>query len=383
VVLQIEDRVTAIEGTPTAAVQGERTAWRGVVPEVDYQPSRPTDPSIGIGLIGCGGITAHHLTAYRRQGWNVVALCDRRMELAQARRDAFYPDAWVTSDYRALLARPEVAVVDVATYPIDRVPIIADALRAGKHVLSQKPFVLDLDVGQSLVQLARQQDRVLAVNQNARFAPHYRFIHQWIGRGELGASISTHLSVQWDHGWVKGTPFESVDDLILYDFAIHWFDLVRYFLPQPIQRVTATKARSPGQSVRPPLLAQCLIELEDAQASLVFDGSVPFGQRDQTVVCGTLGTIRSEGPSNQQQSITIEDGRGTVHQDLQGTWFPDAFAGTMGELLCSIEQRRPSVLDASDNLESLAVCFAAIQSARIGKAVAPWSVRTLPGSVDA
>ena len=53
------------------------------------------------------------------------------------------------SDYRELLKRDEIALVDVATHPTERSAIIEAALLRGKHVLSQKPFVIDLDEGES------------------------------------------------------------------------------------------------------------------------------------------------------------------------------------------------------------------------------------------
>ena len=111
-------------------------------PRLDYKPPRPRAYDPGIGLIGCGGITESHLKAYRAAGWRVQALCDVNPEKARARRDAFYPGADVLTDYRELLRRDDVQVVDIATHPRERVGIIRDALEAGRHVLSQKPFVI-------------------------------------------------------------------------------------------------------------------------------------------------------------------------------------------------------------------------------------------------
>ena len=132
--------------------------------KLPYQPRDPRHYRPAIGLIACGGITHHHLTAYRAAGYNVVALCDLVLSRAKSRRDQFYPDAQVYRDYRKLLRRDDIEVVDIATHPRERVAIIRDALRAGKHVLSQKPFVLDLDVGQRLAagrEAGRQSERPL------------------------------------------------------------------------------------------------------------------------------------------------------------------------------------------------------------------------------
>jgi hypothetical protein len=112
---------------------------------IDFRPQFPKKYRPGIGLIGCGGITAHHLEAYRDAELNVVALCDIRLDTAKKRRDEFYPNADVYGDYYQLLKREDIEVVDIATHPPERADIIQQALEADKHVLSQKPFVVDLD----------------------------------------------------------------------------------------------------------------------------------------------------------------------------------------------------------------------------------------------
>ncbi len=123
--------------------------------------------------------------------------------------------------------------------------IIADALKAGKHVLSQKPFVVDLDVGERLADLADRCGLKLAVNQNGRWAPHFSFMRQAVATGLLGDVTAVHLSVHWDHGWVKNTEFEKVKHLILFDFGIHWFDILACFMArQRAEQVYATAAQS-------------------------------------------------------------------------------------------------------------------------------------------
>ncbi len=349
------------------------------LPPLPYQPQSPISYAPKIGLIGCGGITHQHLRAYRNAGFDVAAVCDVRLERAQARAQEFFPRAAVLDDYQQLLRDEEIEVVDVATHPVERVKIIEAAIRAGKHVLSQKPFVLDLDEGERLVDLADRHDRVLAVNQNGRWSPHFSYARTAIEQGLLGEVFAAHLGCHWDHSWVAGTEFEKIKHLILYDYAIHWFDITRcFFGGQAVKRVFASTARVPGQTMMPALMAQSLIEFEQGQASLSFDAAVVHGQLDQTYVTGTAGSLLSQGPSIQSQSLTLTTAEGTHSPELLGAWFPDGFHGTMGELLCSIEQQRPCTISARDNLQSLALCFAAIASADRGQPVVPGSVRKLP-----
>jgi predicted dehydrogenase len=348
-------------------------------PALDYQPPRPRAYNPPLGLIGCGGIAAQHLAAYRHAGFSVAALCDKTRTKAEDRRDRYAPGAAVYTDYRELLRRDDIEVVDITTYPLPRVAIIEDALRAGKHVLSQKPFVLDLDVGERLAELAERQGRLLAVNQNGRWAPHFAYLRQAVAASIIGDVVSVHISINWDHSWIADTGFNDVHDLVLYDFAIHWFDIVTcLFGGRDAQRVYATTAHAAGQRARPPMLAQAVVDYAGGQASLALNATVAHGQQDRTYVAGTQGALLSVGPSLSEQTVTLFTAAGHATPALAGTWFREGFQGTMAELLCAIEEGRQPLNSARDNLRSLALTFAAVASTRDGRPRRPGEVRALP-----
>jgi predicted dehydrogenase len=347
--------------------------------DLPYRPQSPRGYSPNIGLIGCGGITHYHLRAYTAAKFQVSAVCDLDVAKAESRRQEFYPAAKVYTDYKELLADDTIEVVDISTHPPERPPIIEAALRAGKHVLSQKPFVLDLDEGERLIEVAQKMNRRLAVNQNGRWAPHFSYARQVVNAGCIGDVFGAHLSCHWDHTWVQGSEFEKVKHLILYDYAIHWFDIVRCLLKgKKVKRVFASTARAPGQQLMPDLLAQALIEFDEAQATLAFDASLPHGSQERTFLSGTTGSLYSVGSGNQEQELTVNTSAGSWTPKLVGKWFPDGFHGTMGELLCAIEEGRETTINAEDNLRSLELCFAAIHSAETGQPVIPGAIRRLP-----
>ncbi len=359
------------QGRPVAAVSA---------PELPYQPrtlrSRPT----GIALIGCGGITAHHLTAYRAAGYEVVALCDLDGGRAENRRAEYFPEAAVYTDFREVLRRDDVHVVDLATHPAERVPLIEAALLARKHILSQKPFVLDLADGARLCELAERQGVRLAVNQNGRWAPHVAYLRQAVAAGLLGELTTADLSVHWDHSWVVGTPFDEIADLVLYDFAIHWFDMLTcYFGAEEPLQVFAATAQARGQRPRPPMLAHVLVDYPTAQATLSFNAATNRGSHDRTFLVGTQATALSSGPGLQEQTVQLFTSQGVASPPLTGKWFPDGFHGAMAELLYAIEANQAPSNEAAGNLRSLALAFAAIGSAHEGRPKRPGEVRRLPG----
>ncbi|MBL8583146.1 MAG: Gfo/Idh/MocA family oxidoreductase [Rhizobiaceae bacterium] len=349
-------------------------------PRLPYQPPMPRTYRPKIALIGAGGISFAHLDAYAKAGLEVAAICSRNLARAVERRDKFFPAAEATTDYEALLRRDDIEVFDITPHPIDRVPLIEAALRARKHVLSQKPFVVDLDTGERLVALAEQTGMKLAVNQNGRWAPHFSYIREAVRAGLVGDLVSCHTGVHWDHSWIVGTPFEKIDDLIFFDFAVHWFDFLASLIGSRATSVFATRNRAARQKAAPPLLAQSLVAFDGGQASLVFDAAIHFGALDCTYVGGTSGSLASTGPNLGEQTVTLTTAEGIARPVLEGAWFNDGFAGTMGELLVAIEEGREPLNGARGNLASLAMVFAAIKSAHTGEPVVPGTVRGLTGN---
>lgn len=367
------------ENVDDYTLKSESGENRLAAPDLPYRPRDPKTWRPKIGMIACGGITYYHLTAYKKAGYDVVMLCDLIEERARKRQSEFFPDAVVTTDYRAVLENPEIEVVDIATHPRERKPLIEAALRAGKHVLSQKPFVLDLDEGERLVRLADENGVRLAVNQNGRWSPHWAYLRQAVRSGQIGELVSLHFGVHWDHSWVKGTPFEQIYDLVLYDFAIHWFDILSHILgDRKVESVYATRNRSIHQAIDAPMLAQALVQFEGGQASLVFDACLKYGSQDSTFISGTKGALKSIGDNLSTQQVSLITEQGVAVPGLEGDWFPDGFHGTMGELLCAIEEGREPINSARENLRGLGLCFAAIASATEGVSKRPGEVRRLP-----
>ena len=345
-------------------------------PVLPYRAPVPKRPH-RIGLIGCGGISGAHLEAYRDAGFDVVALADRTLEKAEKRRDEFFANASVTTDIQSMFARDDLEVLDITPHPEDRVPLVRAALEAGKHVLSQKPFVTDLAVGERLCDLAEARGLLLAVNQNGRWAPHLAYMREAVRAGLIGDVLSAHIGIHWDHTWTAGTPFENVEDLLLYDFGIHWFDFVSSLIGRA-KRVQASSSFAASQTMRIPMLAQVLVEFAGGQASLVFDAHLKHGPLDQTYIGGSQGSISSTGPNLGEQSVTLYTEAGVSKPKLEGRWFNGGFAGAMGELLCAIEENRKPLNNARDNLRSLELCFAAFAASRHGTAKRPGEVRVLP-----
>ncbi|MBO0703563.1 MAG: Gfo/Idh/MocA family oxidoreductase, partial [Candidatus Dormibacteraeota bacterium] len=261
---------------------------------------------------------------------------------------------------------------------------VRDAVRAGKHVLSQKPFVLDLDEGRELVQLADRHGVSLAVNQNGRWAPHHSFLLAAVRGGLLGTVSSADFALYWPHDVdVRESPvFSRMEDLILYDFGIHWFDLIATLFAGhgPAQTVYASVGRTADQVIPVPTSAQVLVQFRRAAATLVLRGSSHRARSGGYRVDGSAGALvhtTANELGGRDPLVTLHTDAGARPFALSGNWWENGMHGTMGELLASIESGRRPSNDARTSLPGLSLCFAAIASARAGAPVDPATVTRL------
>ncbi len=346
------------------------------VPTPDYRPQFP-ERRPGVAILGCGQIaTTAHLPAYQRYGVDVPGVWSRDEATTAQIRDRFPDVGTVYRDGAELLADPRVEIVDIATGPRGRVGWIAAAIAAGKHVLAQKPLISDpAELAELLAVIAEAERKGLkiAVNQNARWAPAWRLATLLIRDGAIGEVVGvTHLHDK-PLPPIAGTPFDDLDHMLLSDYLVHWFDITRCWLEgTTIQTVSAHDSRVPGQpdSARNPWQATAHLGCTNgATATLrvvgnaaTRTGGCPFW------VHGTEGTLRGSILLGSDR-VVLETGDATTSFALEGQWFVDGFAGTMGELMSAIDEGREPENSAAHVVASVRTTFAAVESARAGGAV--------------
>ena len=179
-----------------------------------------------------------------------------------------------TTDVDALLARPDVDVIDLAVHASQRRPLIARIAAAGKPVLSQKPFALNLEDARAMVEACARAGVPLMVNQQARWAPGHAALRRVLDAGVLGHVYSIlHVQRSWQDE--PGSWYVRMPDFNIVDHGIHWIDLSRHFTGLTPRRVSATTTMVPGQAAVSPIIYTIALQYApEAQA---------HGQRTQGV----------------------------------------------------------------------------------------------------
>jgi predicted dehydrogenase len=330
-----------------------------------YRPSFPAGPLPAVGIIGSGNIVRTiHLAAYKSYNVPVVAVYDISAENAALAAE-LVPGIRVYNSLEELLADPQVQIVDIGTFPPQRVPIMNAALDAGKHILAQKPLAPSVAEARAVVAKASKLGLKLAVNQNGRWAPAWRVATRLIQLGNIGEVVGVEHFFDINYNWIIGTRFDEVEHFALYDYAVHWFDITRCWLEnsEPKQ-VRAREWRVPHQptaSKQPWGFEASITYQNGAVAKISTHGAALSTQGHFFYIYGTKGTLR--GSVLADDFISLETNEGHFRFKLEGQWFNDGFAGVMGELMHAIKEDREPYNSARHNLLSLEFTLAAVKSA--------------------
>ena len=142
---------------------------------------------LGVGVVGAGrwaGLA--HLPGWARdERCRIVGVCDLDQERAAAAAGRFGAEI-ATQDYRELLARDDIAIIDVVTRDSDHYTINKAAIEAGKHVLSEKPVAHDYRDVRQVADLARAKGLKTKVGFTFRYSPAVRYLKDMLTRGDLG-----------------------------------------------------------------------------------------------------------------------------------------------------------------------------------------------------
>jgi len=195
---------------------------------------------VRVALIGTGGIAGAHLDAYSRvKEAEVVAVCDIVPEKAEAAAKRWNVPKWFT-DYRKVIQLPEVEAVDICTPHAVHAPVALAALKAGKHVLVEKPMTSNLKDAAKLVRAAKESGKVLFCGIKSRWAPSTQQVKRFIESGALGEIYFAEIVATRRRdipGW--GSTFiqkETAGGGVVLDLGVYLVDTLLYLLgfPKPL-----------------------------------------------------------------------------------------------------------------------------------------------------
>lgn len=336
-------------------------------------PERPRP----IVIIGTGGIVKDaHLPAYRKAGFPVWGLVNRTVERAKALADEYDIEHVFATVAEAVAAAPTDAVYDIALMP-EQYEAALEALPDGAAVLIQKPLGQTLAAGIRLRDLCVRKRLIAAVNTQLRFAPYVAEARRLIADGAIGELVDLEIRVQVATPWHLFPHVYGLERLEINMHSVHYLDLIRSFLGDP-DSVSAVTLRHPAATDVANTRSTILLRYRDRDVRVTVSTNHDhvFGQKYEESFIkweGTDGAIRAQMgllldyPRGGQDSLEIavlsDADHGWRAVPFEGSWFPDAFIGSMGALQRFVEGSVPDLPTSVDDvLHTMAVVEAAYTS---------------------
>ena len=363
----------------------QQMLYRGV----RYTAGAVEREAIGMGMLGFGAIGPDHVTAIQSvAGLTLRAISDQsaaRLEAAQR----VLPEAEVAPNLAGLLQAPGVEAVVISTPPNTHAALAEQALRAGKHVILEKPFCLRLAEADRLVALAADAGRTLTVYQNRRWDPDFLALQAAVQRGELGSIFHLEAFVGGFghpcHFWHSHAP---VSGGVIFDWGSHYLDWILQLIPGEVVRVVAIRQKLVWQDVTNDDHFELRLTFASGAEASFIHSDIAAARKPKWYVLGTEGAavghwrqgrLTSRGPTGQvieerlpvtdlpcELHILTPDGSGDSHDQLVSLPVPPPqafYRNLAGHLLAG----EPLAVTPQSARRNIAVMEAGTRSAELGK----------------
>ena len=316
---------------------------------------RVLQPDAEVALVGC--VDADPIT---------LALARNQLDLP--------PASCFESLTGALQAVDAEAVLITANLPA-HVPLAVEALRAGRHVLLEKPFAPSVDEARDLVELAARNSLVLMVSQNYRFYPAVQAVRDLVCSGSLGqvGAVSVDFRRYANGAAREGHRHYTLHQPLLADMAIHHFDLMRAVLGQEPVEVACRAWNPPWSNFEEPAAAFATITFDGGavvsyRGSWVSPGPQTAWAGEWRVECagGEIAwTSRDNLGASVDRVAVRAPGKRARRVELPVLPQIDR-AGSLRAFTRAVATGNEPVSSGRDNLGSIALVHAAIEAATTG-----------------
>lgn len=341
--------------------------------------------SIRVGIIGCGKIAqVRHIPEYAANpNTEVYGFYDinraRAEELAQRHGGKAY------ASYEELLADPTIEAVSVCAANHVHAEISIAALKAGKHVLCEKPMAVTLAECEAMVAAARESGKYLMIGQNQRLAKAHVKAKELIEQGAIG-KVLTFRAI-FGHGgpetWSvdpgKNTWFFDKTKAAMgamADLGIHKTDMIQYILGTRIVKTQAVLATLDKKDATGSLIgvddnAICIYQMENGVVGTMTASWTYYAAEDNTtVIYGTKGELRLyDDPKYSVQQINADGTRIDYQIDQIQTNDNQTASGVIDLFVDCLVQKKEPEISGENVLHAMKAVFASIESSARGCAI--------------
>jgi predicted dehydrogenase len=352
--------------------------------ELNIHPPLPQKKDFRIGILGSGFIVSDcHLVSYRKAGFNPVAIASRSQENA-AKVATRHAISQVHDSYEQLLDDKTIEVLDIAVPPNAQLALInaACARKTVKGILAQKPLGMNYAEAVEAVECCEKAGITLAVNQNMRYDQSVCAGKTLLTNGTIGAPVFATIDMRGIPHWM---PWQAeLGWVTLRVMSIHHLDCFRYWFGEPEAIYCSTRPDPRTPFPHNDGICTYILEYANGLRCVGIDdtwtgpakegcpGDIGIEWRIEGLnglAIGDLGWCKNPYTSASSIRYAAKGDKNFHEPKWSESWFPDAFAGTMGQLLIALETGNEPAISGRDNLKTMALVDAAYLSAEKKRSV--------------
>ncbi|WP_339275585.1 Gfo/Idh/MocA family oxidoreductase [Paenibacillus sp. FSL W8-0426] len=345
-----------------------------------------------VAVIGAGSISDCHLQAYAdNPDVEIYAICDLNEERAKDMAKK-YGASRVFTDYRDLLAMPEIDSVSICTWNNSHAEISIAALDAGKNVLCEKPLCQTVEEALAVEQAVKRSGKLLQVGFVRRYSDNAQILKQFIEAGELGdiyyAKASCLRRLGNPGGWFSDRERSGGGPLI--DIGVHIIDICWYLMGKPkVKSVSANVSNILGNRAHIRNLsfykaadydasknnvedmANAMIRFENG-ASLLIDVSFTLHAKSDEMSIKLYGD--KGGAELEPEIMVIGEKFNTIlnmtpQVDSKSFDFMGSFRNEINHFIDSTRGRKETLSPVEDGVEIMKILCGIYESARQGREI--------------
>ncbi len=281
---------------------------------------------IGVGIIGYGGAfnmgKVHGEALNDQLGCKTVAVCDTDADRLKHAKAELGDSISTYTKYQDLLKDDKVdLVINILPHNLHAEVCIA-ASKAGKHVVTEKPFCLTLDEADAMIAAADEAGTMLSCFHNRRWDGDFQQMLALVQAGEIGdvyhADAATGGWHEPNNWWRSSKP---ISGGVLYDWGAHYIDWLLNLIPRRIESVSGLLHKHVWHNTTNEDFAQVTIRFEGGITATLEQGQLVAVQRAGWRILGTQGGLENDGPGGQVTLVKHKDG--SKHEAKLDKWQPN------------------------------------------------------------
>jgi len=359
--------------------------------DLHIHPPLPRRKDFRIGILGSGFIVNDcHLVAYRKAGFNPVAIASRSVENA-TRVGHCHGIPTVYENYEQLLDNPEIEVLDIAVPPNAQLDLIKAACqrKTVKGILAQKPLGMNYAEAVEAVSACESAGITLAVNQNMRYDQSVRAAKTLLENGTIGEPIFATIEMRGIPHWMPWQ--KDLGWLTLRIMSIHHLDTFRYWFGDPEGIYCSVRTDPRTQFPHSDGICTYILEYKNGLRCVGIDDTWTGPAKEDCpsdiyirwrieglngLAIGDIGWCKDPFTTPSTIRFASKGQKNFETPTWSESWFPDAFIGTMAQLLIALEDGAEPAICGKDNLKTMALVEAAYLSSVESRAVRMWEIKS-------